>query len=428
MNKTKKSRFLLNALLTLCAGGLAVGSAEARPANENGGGESVIRVAQAGPGAMPQRRSRRAWESDDPAAEALLKAAYEGDLEALKAALAKGTPVNVKNFANEHSPLHLVTVKADNPAHLEVARELIKAGADVNVSDSKGRTPLIELSRFDTGADMAKLLIDAGANVNARMADGTTAIERTCMEGRASKILNLLIAAKADVNAQDRAIGWSPLHYATWHGHAEQVQALIKAGADVNIGMKPAQRRGNEEDAPCFDGKSGDITCGGTTPLMLAAAKGQKEVAKLLIDAKADVNRADENGWTPLLVAVDQENAKLVAMLLLAKANANQASKDGTLPLLLAAQGNTPDVVKALLAAKADVNAKSKDPNILGMTALHLAAQRGNPEIVKVLLKAGADIHATVDRNAKAYNGLLPLDMASNDEVEAILEAPGQYQ
>ncbi len=392
---TKKSRFFLKTILTFCVSVLAFGSAEAAPAGGSSQGKSEAGVQKEPPKASdprafmsgpPQRARRRAWESDDPAAEALLKAAYEGDLEGLKAALAKGTPVNVKNFAGEHGALAMAAMS--NPSrNLEVAKALIAAGADVNISDSKGRTPLMELSRFDEGAEMAKLLIDAGADVNARMVDGTTAIERTCMRGRASKILNMLIAAKADVNAQDGAIGFSPLHYAVLNGHAEQIQALIAAGANVNIGMQPPNRDGIGENAPCFNGMTGNIICAGTTPLMLAADNSRKptaemmEVIKMLISAKADVNRADDNGWTPLLVALARKKPELVTLFLMTGANPNTANKHGTSPLMMASAVGMMDMVKLLIGAGADVNAK----DIEGKTALDLAA---TDDIKKILREA----------------------------------------
>jgi len=41
----------------------------------------------------------------------------------------------------------------------------------------------------------------------------------------------------------------------------------------------------------------------GRTLLMLAAAKGQADVASFLLDSGADVDAVEEDGWSPLLYA-----------------------------------------------------------------------------------------------------------------------------
>lgn len=53
----------------------------------------------------------------------------------------------------------------------EVVRMLVDAGADPNLADTKGKTPLIANSR---NLDIAQMLIAHGANVNARASDGFT--------------------------------------------------------------------------------------------------------------------------------------------------------------------------------------------------------------------------------------------------------------
>lgn len=53
----------------------------------------------------------------------------------------------------------------------EVVRILLDAGADPNLADNKGKTPLIANSR---DLDIAQMLVAHGANVNARASDGFT--------------------------------------------------------------------------------------------------------------------------------------------------------------------------------------------------------------------------------------------------------------
>ncbi|HCR38575.1 MAG TPA: hypothetical protein DIV80_03745 [Synergistaceae bacterium] len=51
--------------------------------------------------------------------------------------------------------------------HLDIARTLIEAGADVNAKDIQGWTPLHEAAEAGR-TDIVQLLLDHGADVNAR--------------------------------------------------------------------------------------------------------------------------------------------------------------------------------------------------------------------------------------------------------------------
>ena len=89
---------------------------------------------------------------------ALLEAAVDGNIEAVKQHLAAGTDVNAMEEA--------FTLAAEY-GHKEIVELLIAKGADVNAKDEDLWTPL----HFATGAgrkEVAELLIDKGADVNAR--------------------------------------------------------------------------------------------------------------------------------------------------------------------------------------------------------------------------------------------------------------------
>jgi len=73
------------------------------------------------------------------------------------------------------------------------------------------------------------------------------------------------VEAGADVNAVDWA-GFSPLHRAAFHGHLDCCQALLEAGANVNV-----QER-----------------IGGRTALHQATVKNHQEVVRLLLNKGAD--------------------------------------------------------------------------------------------------------------------------------------------
>jgi len=104
------------------------------------------------------------------------------------------------------------------------------------------------------------------------------------------------------------------------------------------------------------------------TPLMMAALKGQLDVATRLIELKADVNKP---GWTPLHYAATAADVRIIRLLLDHDAYLDAESPNGTTPLMMAAMYGSPAAVKVLLEAGADPSIQ----NNLGLSALDFANQ-----------------------------------------------------
>ena len=168
---------------------------------------------------------------------------------------------------------------------------------------------------------------------------------------------------------------------------------------------------------------------GGLTPLVFAAREGDIESAKLLLDAKADINEPTEYGWTPLLTAVNNRNYQLAKLLLDRGANPNLANKGGWTPLYLATDnrniegGDYPvpkpdmdhlELIKVLLEKGADPNARVKDNTLTrtiftmqwfyenGATAFIRAAQSSDTALMKLLLDYKADPKAATAQGDNA--------------------------
>ena len=175
------------------------------------------------------------------------------------------------------------------------------------------------------------------------------------------------------------------------------VTALLEAGADLNA---------RDEN--------------GWTPLHTAAA-GSKipGTVTALLEAGADLNAREENGWTPLhLAAGSSETPGIIAALLEAGADPNVRGENGQTPLHTAAgSSKIPGTVTALLEAGADLNARDEN----GWTPLHTAAGSSEtPGIVEALLEAGADLNARV-------LGWTPLHMAAEfSETPGMKPGPSQ--
>ena len=102
---------------------------------------------------------------------ALLIAAYDGNIKAVKQHLAGGVDVNVKN-KNGQTPLHR-SVSYDCR---EIINLLVANGADVNEKAKYGGTPLM-YAASNGNKEIAELLIAAGAEVNANDGRGSTPLD-----------------------------------------------------------------------------------------------------------------------------------------------------------------------------------------------------------------------------------------------------------
>jgi ankyrin repeat protein len=104
-------------------------------------------------------------------------------------------------------------------------------------------TPLLVAAR-DGRTDIALQLLQAGADVNASEPTfGAVPLHKAVYNGHAG--LTRLIAGwpGVDLNFQGATNGYTPLHDALWHGYEECADALLDAGAALNLmghdGKKP---------------------------------------------------------------------------------------------------------------------------------------------------------------------------------------------
>jgi tankyrase len=127
----------------------------------------------------------------------------------------------------------------------------------------------------------------------------------------------------------------------------------------------------------------------GTPPLLVALKKGYTIVARILLNAGADVNEKDKLGLTPLMLACGKPTFgyRDIAETLIKKgAHINVRDALGYTPLLLALSGGTVDIAELLIDKGADVSARTRK----GETPLSLAQQAQCTEIVDLLISKGA--------------------------------------
>lgn len=119
----------------------------------------------------------------------------------------------------------------------------------------------------------------------------------------------------------------------------------------------------------------------GESILMLAALKGQMELADRLIKKGADVNKT---GWTPLHYAASGGHTALIGLLLENSAYVDAESPNGSTPLMMAAMYGSEASVKILLHEGADPKLKNQQ----GLTALDFAQSGKRPDAVEAIAEA----------------------------------------
>lgn len=342
--------------------------------------------------------------------EPLIIACKFGHLNIAIELLRAGADANLK--AETNTPL----TSACKHGHLNVVKELIKSGADVNLKDSY-ETPLT-VACYKGYFEIVKQLLKEGADVNEHN-DNHTPLIAACDGGHIS-IVKELINAGADVNLN--YLETFPLLAAY---HQENIfEELIKAGADINK---------QKEDNPLLTiagswsedvsevqklikaGASPNFSDGKKTALIAACLQGHVNTVKELIRAGAKVNLSEENK-TPLIVACNEGHMDIVVQLIRSGADVNPRN-DSTTPLVAACEKGHFVIVKELIKAGADINLKSRHTEPLlveeeemhfdelieiwatgnrqdtGTTPLIVACENGEMNIIEQLIKGGADVN-----------------------------------
>ena len=374
----------------------------------------------------------------------------------------KSTNLRQKVFSRQtkfaHSELFSVLCISTVCNHIELTKELLTFGYDVNAQDENRNTPLI-LAASHGYSVMLKLLHDSGADANAlnankdfaamylvdNLADfntiadvtktnilfgsddcGETILMKACAIGNlcvVRKILDndtLRISGilKSYVNIRKRD-GLTALSKTCQSGrkYAHDIaRDLLEALADPNIpdgiyGSTPLHHAVTRVD---FEMVSELINHGADvnivdkdnlSPLYIAAEIGSHKIATMLLMKGADINISrDSDEMTPLLIASGKGNSEIVELLLSHQSiNVSACNADKSSALLLATLNNHNKTCE-LLVNKFDVNRN----NSKGYCPLLIASRNGNTNLMEMFLQHGADINCTSE-----FDGYTPLIMAS---------------
>ncbi|MCL2147400.1 MAG: ankyrin repeat domain-containing protein [Synergistaceae bacterium] len=195
---------------------------------------------------------------------------------------------------------------------------------------------------------------------------------KLCATGTPQEI-EAAIKAGADVNAKEYFNRTALMYAAEFNANPEVIVVLIKAGADVNA-------------------KNND---GGTVLMHAAQFNANPEVIAVLIKAGADIHSADDLGMTALMRSTMNTNPEVLRILVENGGNVNIANNDGWTSLMAVVEDNLDfEFIKILIDKGADVNAT----DLTGMTSLMWASRNSNPKILQFLIDNGANVNAADNR------------------------------
>ena len=224
-------------------------------------------------------------------------ASRHGYTDQVVSLLMKGANCDIRNFDGV-TPLML----ASEGGHLNIAKHLIDAEAEVNLIDDQGLNALM----LSKSPDMKNLLQSAGADLNYRDDKGDTALTRSCIIGCVQNVTALL-SQGADANRIGTRSS-TPLQLALEKAYLMIAKLLVSSGADVNKGtcMTPLEVScsvGDREAKNWLLSVGANINVG--KPLLFAIWNNKEIIAMDLIAEGADMNCRDVNGCTPLMANGD---------------------------------------------------------------------------------------------------------------------------
>ncbi|KAK2716435.1 hypothetical protein QYM36_010851 [Artemia franciscana] len=315
--------------------------------------------------------------------------------------LKSGADPNVKN-AFGLTPLH-VAAKYGN---LETVKLLLDDGADPTVQDSLGETPLHHAAENSHLLIVTQLCTHAtilghSNLINMQSSSGETVLHSAAKNSK-SDVNLIMVLLKNGANAAlfTHSENETVLHYCAKAGHAKMMEVIFSEGNNFQQVINIQDRCGR-------------------SPLLLAAKYGHTRVMDLLLKNQARVDVFDSEGFSALHYASESGHSSSCDLLLIHNAFVNSKSRQGLTPLHLAALKGYTNLVKRLITIH---GATIDSLTLRKETPLQLAAESGQLEVCRLLLELGSNPEATDDTGQRS------LHRAAQKNHSSVLALFLQYQ
>ncbi|KAF6226268.1 hypothetical protein HO133_009134 [Letharia lupina] len=258
-------------------------------------------------------------------------------------------------------------------------------------------TLLCRVAQFGLN-DVIKRLLKCGASLEAAATlHGWTPLHLAARHGHA-EVVKVLLYNKASLTALDE-LGLTPLHIASKYSQATVFSLLLAACADYttidkneNTALYIACRNGSHVVVKMLLMKSecnmGSIRQGRFPPLSISSYYGFYKCTQLLLENHANTEIQEVEIGTPLFHAALNGHVKLCQLLLTHGANPN-TSFDGIPILSESAKTGNLELIKVLIEHGAEINVTDLEDQ----DALQKASMKGDKALVAYLLEQGANVY-----------------------------------
>lgn len=314
----------------------------------------------------------------------------------------------------DHKNALMYAIKSDNEKALNL---LLDYGANINLSNKFGETPLMIACRNDS-YKMAKILIEKGADVNAYNINNETPLMLSILSS-SPDITRLLLDTKVDINAQNKD-GLTALMLSSKFGYYS-IRLLIEKGTDINIrdknGMTALMLAIEEKQT---DSIQQILSYNSNLDLKNNLGKAAWQLINierlLRFDAESDTDEPTDKEYETykydkliiqksLFFAVKKRDLETVKLILSQTGYVNICDNEQKTILMLAAESGNVAITEFLLANGADWKIEA-----YGKNALMFAAKKHNKILVDLL------IHKTGYQNDSYYSQKTAIKVAGWNE------------
>ncbi|KAJ8133086.1 hypothetical protein O1611_g544 [Lasiodiplodia mahajangana] len=354
-------------------------------------------------------------------------------------------------LASKRVDINLVDFRGRTPVHIaagdglsDILKDLLEAGATIDVRDGSGNSPLHLAAQARCSAAV-EILLSKGENVNSKNQLGETPLHTVCSQyigrgvigGNVASVVTALLENGADTSARVGRLGDTPLHLAAQFGLLEGVRTLLRSNnritrpdrlithinstncenlTPLSIAIRHQHTEivrlmlgeANPEADLTLKGPLGRLRYPGVTMLEYVFRSGNTEIAKLLLQPTHSTYQEMNSSWhsdvqyTPLTWAVNEGNLEMVEVLLESGAGIDTQDAYSYSPLRLSSSLGHVEVTKLLLRFDPTIDLREEKSD---WTALHYASCYGHYQIVQLLLEKRANACARTTQGPEEVLG-----------------------